>query len=138
MILVPGNKDSEAGQLPTEEMLREMGNFNQELVKAGVMLAGDGLLPTSKGARVVFEAGRKTVVDGPFTESKELISGFWIFQVKSKEEAIEWVKRAPFGPGVVVEVRQLFETADLAPVDPSGELRRNEDELRSTIEKQRR
>jgi hypothetical protein len=138
MILVPANKDSEAGQLPTEEGLREMGKFNQELVKAGVMLAGDGLLPTSKGARVVFEAEGKTVVDGPFTESKELIAGFWIFQVKSKEEAVEWVKRAPFGPGVVVEIRQLFETADFAPIDPSGELRRHEDELRSTIEKQRR
>jgi hypothetical protein len=138
MILVPANKDSEAGHLPTEEMFREMGRFNRELVKAGVMLAGDGLHPTSKGARVVFDEDKKTVVDGPFTESKELIAGFWIFQVKSKEEAIEWVKRAPFGPGVVVEVRQIFDPDDFAASDPTGELRREEDELRSIVEKQRR
>ena len=141
MILVPASKQSEAGQLPTEEQFREMGKFNEELVKAGVMLAGDGLHPSSKGARVVFEGGRKTVVDGPFAESKELIAGFWIFQVKSKEEAVEWVKRAPFGKfgleRVAVEIRQLHDAADFAEVDPTGDLRKKEAELRATIEKQR-
>jgi len=142
MILGPANKQSEAGQLPTEEQFREMSKYNEELVKAGVMLAGDGLQPSSKGARVVFEGGRKTVVDGPFTESKELIAGYWIFQVKSKEEAVEWVKRAPFGKfgldRVAIEIRPFQEPADLAPMDPTGNLRKKEAELRATIEKQRR
>src|SRR5689334_9770439 len=142
MILVPANKQSEAGQLPTEEQFGEMSKYNEELVKAGVMLAGDGLQPSSKAARVVFEGGRKTVVDGPFTESKELIAGYWIFQVKSKEEAVEWVKRAPFGKlgldRVAIEIRPLQEPADLASMDPTGDIRKKEAELRSTIEKQRR
>jgi hypothetical protein len=142
MVIVPASKESEAGQLPTEEMLAEMGKFNEELVKAGVMLAGDGLHPTSRGARVVFEGGKKSVVDGPFSESKELIAGFWILQVKSKEEAVEWIKRAPFGKfsdeRVAIEIRQLQEPADFAQIDPSGELSRKEAELRATIEKQQR
>jgi hypothetical protein len=138
MILVPANKDSEAGILPSEDDLRAMGKFNEELAKAGVLLAGDGLHPTSKGARVIFDAGKKTVLDGPFTESKELIAGFWIFQVKSKEEAIEWVKRAPFSRGTSIEIRQLFEAADFAPSDPSGELWRKDAELRAFAEKQQK
>ena len=142
MILVPANKQSEAGQLPTAEQFREMGKYNEELVKAGVMLAGDGLQPSSKGARIVFEGGRKTVVDGPFIESKELIAGYWIFQVKSKEEAVEWVKRAPFGKfgddRVAIEIRPFYEAADFAESDPTGDIRKKEADLRSTIEKQRR
>src|SRR5207249_4166709 len=96
MVLVKANKDSEAGILPSQELLTEMGQFNEELVKAGVLLAGEGLHPSSKGARVRFSGGKRTVIDGPFTEAKELIAGFWLWQVKSKEEAIEWLKRAPF------------------------------------------
>jgi len=143
MVLVPANKDSEAGQLPTAEMLAEMGKFNEELVKAGVMLAGEGLAPSSKGARVVFEGGKKTVVDGPFTESKELVAGYWILQVKSKEEAVEWIKRAPFGKihgdqRIAVEIRPIFDPADFAPVDPTGELRKKEAELRARAEQQQR
>ena len=99
MILVKADKDSEAGVLPSEQLLTEMGKYNEELVKAGVMLAGEGLHPSSKGARVRFSGGKRTVIDGPFTESKELIAGFWLWQVKSKEEAIEWLKRAPFDGG---------------------------------------
>jgi hypothetical protein len=139
MVLVPGSKESEAGELPSKEILAAMTEFNTQLVKAGVMLAGEGLHPTSKGARVVFhEGGKKAVVDGPFTESKELVAGFWIWQVKSKEEAIEWLKRAPFGGGVSVELRQIFDPADFAPIDPSGEILRKEAELRSMVEKQKR
>jgi hypothetical protein len=142
MVLVPASEQSEAGQLPGEEVLREMGKYNEELVRAGVMLAGDGLHPTSKATRVVFQGGKRTVIDGPFTESKELIAGYWIFQVKSKEEAIEWVKRAPFGKfgdePVAIEIRQMHETADFAPSDPTGEFRRRETEMRATLEKQRR
>ena len=135
MVLVPASKESEAGQLPSHEVLAEMQKFNEELVKAGVMLAGDGLQPTSKGARVVFEGSKKTVVDGPFTESKELVAGYWIWQVRSKEEAVEWLKRAPFGKisseRTAVELRQIFDAADFAPSDPSGEFRRKEAELRA-------
>src|SRR6266487_920279 len=96
MVVVKANKDSEAGVVPSKELLTEMSKFNQELVKAGVMLAGDGLHPSSKGARVKFDGAKRTVIDGPFTEAKELVAGFWLWQVKSKEEAIEWLKRAPF------------------------------------------
>jgi hypothetical protein len=139
MVLVPGSKESEAGQLPTAEMLTEMHKFNEELVKAGVMLAGDGLQPSSKGARVTFQGGKKTVVDGPFTESKELISGFWIWQVRSRDEALEWLKRAPFGRSgderVTVELRQIFEPADFAPSDPSGDILRKDAELRTRMAK---
>src|SRR5262245_56713592 len=115
MVIVHASKESEAGILPDEKIFAEMGKFNEEMVKAGVMLAGEGLHPTSKGARLKFSGGKTTVIDGPFTESKELIAGFWLIQVKSKEEAIAWMKRAPFGDGVVLEIRQDFETADIGP-----------------------
>jgi hypothetical protein len=140
IVLVPASKESEAGTLPTREQLTEMHKFNEELVKAGVMLAADGLHPSSKGARVVFEGGRKTVIDGPFSESKELVAGFWIWQVRSKEEAIEWLKRAPFGKfgdgRVAVELRQIFEAADFAQSDPTGEIRLKEADLRARAGKQ--
>jgi len=137
MVIVKANKDSEAGVLPDEKILAEMGKFNEELVKAGVMLAGEGLQASSKGARVKFSKGKKTVVDGPFAETKELVAGFWLWQVKSKAEAIEWLKRAPF-EDTEVEIRQVFETADFAPVDPTGDLRKHEDDLRKKIDAQRR
>jgi hypothetical protein len=130
MVLVPATKESEAGVLPTEEMLTKMGAFNAEMVKAGVMLAGEGLQPTSKGARITFSGSRPTVTDGPFTEAKELIAGFWILQVKSKEEAIEWMKRAPFDPGVQLEIRQVFEADDFGDA-LSPELRAQEEQLRA-------
>ena len=138
MVIVKANKDSEAGVLPDEKILNAMGKFNEELVKAGVMLAGEGLQPSSKGARVRFSGSKRTVIDGPFTETKELVAGFWLWQVKSKDEAIEWLKRAPFDEGTEVEIRQVFETADFAASDPSGEIRRKENELRKKIESQKR
>src|SRR5438874_9858473 len=138
MVIVKASKESEAGVLPSKEILAEMGKFNEELVKAGVMLAGEGLQASSKGARVRFEGKKRTVIDGPFAESKELIAGFWLWQVKSKEEAIEWLKRAPFDGGTEVEIRQLFESADFAASDPSGELMKKEEELRRTVESRRR
>jgi hypothetical protein len=113
MVIVKASKESEAGRLPTEAELTEMGRFNDELIKAGVMLAGEGIQPSSKGARVRFEKnGKKTVIDGPFAETKELVAGFWIWQVKSKAEAIEWLQRAPFRNGEEVEIRQVFEASD--------------------------
>lgn len=134
MVMVPANKDSEAGVLPTEREFAEMGQFNEQLVKAGIMLAGDGLQPTSKGARIRFEeGGKKTVIDGPFTESKELIAGFWIWQVKSRDEAIEWAKRAPFQPGTQLEIRQIFEAADFGEA-LTPELLAREKELRRQSE----
>src|ERR671924_1001572 len=108
MIIVKANEESEAGVLPDEKILTEMGNYNEELVKAGVMLAGEGLHPSSKGVRVRFEGDKRTVMDGPFAETKELIAGFWLWQCKSKEEAIEWLKRAPFDGGTEIEIRQVF------------------------------
>src|SRR2546427_6116895 len=127
MILIKADAQSEAGKLPDEKLLGAMGKFNEELVKAGVMLAGEGLQPASKGARLRFGGGKVTVTDGPFTESKELIAGFWLIKVKSKQEAIDWMKRAPFGPGVTLDIRQVFETEDFAPVDPTGQHRAHED-----------
>ena len=115
MVLVPANSESEAGQLPTEKELAAMGKFNEELVKAGVLLAGEGLQPTSKGARIRFGEGKPKVVDGPFTESKELVAGFWIIQAKSKEEAVAYMSRAPFGPGVTIS-----STGRLLPCITSG------------------
>src|SRR5256886_12847840 len=112
MVIVKANKDSEAGILPSTEILTAMGKFNEELVKAGVMLAGEGLHPSSKGVRVRFSGGKHTVIDGPFAETKELVAGFWLWQVKSKQEAIEWLKRAPFGGGTEIEIRQVFEADD--------------------------
>jgi hypothetical protein len=138
MITVPANDESEADVLPDEKLIAAMGKFNEEMVKAGVMLAGEGLQATSKGARLKFLGGGRTaVVDGPFAESKELIAGFWLIQVKSKEDAIAWMKRAPFGEGVVLEIRQVFEADDFAPSDPTGELRTNETLLRAQVEANR-
>jgi len=130
MILVKADKNSEAGVLPDETLLTEMGKFNEELAKAGVLLAAEGLHPSSKGARVKFSGGKQTVIDGPFTETKELVAGFWLWQVKSKEEAIEWVKRAPFGPGAEIEVRQVFEAEDFG-AEFTPELREQEERLRA-------
>jgi len=132
MVIVKANQDSESGALPDAKILTEMGKFNEELVKAGVMLAGEGLHASSKGARVKFSKGKKTVIDGPFAETKELIAGFWLWQVKSIEEAIEWLKRAPFDD-TEVEIRQVFEPADFAPSDPTGEIRKHEEKLRETV-----
>ena len=113
MVIVKATKESEAGQLPSEKELTEMGEYNEQLIKAGVMLAGEGLQASSKGARVRFDkSGKKTVTDGPFTETKELVAGFWLWQVKSKDEAIEWLKRAPFRNGEEIEIRQVFEATD--------------------------
>ncbi|HTH65365.1 MAG TPA: YciI family protein [Gemmatimonadales bacterium] len=136
MVIVPANKDSEAGVLPDQEILSKMGKFNEEMVKAGVMLAGEGLHATSKGARIKFSGGRTTVTDGPFTESKELIAGFWLIQVKNKDEAIAWMKRAPFDGGTVIEIRQVFEADDFGP-NLTPELRDQEARLRAQASKQR-
>ncbi len=129
MVLVPANEESEAGVLPDEKLVAEMDKFNEEMIKAGVMLAGEGLHGSSKGARIKFSGGKTTVIDGPFTESKELIAGFWLIQCKSKEEAIAWMKRAPFGDGVTLEIRQVFEPEDFNQVSP--ELVQREKELRT-------
>jgi len=130
MILVKANKESEAGVLPDEKILTEMGKYNEELVKAGVMLAGEGLHPSSKGARIKFSGGKFTVTDGPFAETKELLAGFWLWQVKSKEEAIAWVKRSPFGEGEEIEIRQVFEAEDFGEA-LTPELREQEERLRA-------
>jgi hypothetical protein len=130
MILVKANADSEAGTLPSTEELAEMGRYNEELVKAGVLLAGEGLHASSKGARVKFSGSERTVVDGPFTG--ELLAGFWLIQVKSREEAVEWVRRIPFREGEV-EIRQVAEAADFAPSDPTGELMAAEERLRAQV-----
>jgi len=129
MILVKANKDSEAGVLPNEKALSAMGKFNEELAKAGVLLAAEGLQASSKGARVRFSGSKRTVIDGPFAETKELIAGFWLWQVKSKEEAIEWLKRAPFEDGFEVEIRQVFEADDFGPA-LTPEVREREERLR--------
>lgn len=136
MVIVKANKNSEAGVLPDEKMLNEMGKFNEELVKAGVMLAGEGLHPSSKGSRVKFSQGKKTVIDGPFAETQELAAGFWLWKVRSKEEAIEWLKRAPFAD-TEVEIRQVYETEDFAPSDPTGKIRAQEERLRAQTEQMR-
>ena len=134
MVLIKADKDSEAGVLPNEQLLTAMGNFNDELVKAGVMVAGEGLHPSSKGARVKFSGEKRTVIDGPFTEAKELIAGFWIWQVSSKEEAIEWVKRCPNPMGVEseIEIRQVFEAEDFG-AEFTPELREQEERQRARI-----
>jgi hypothetical protein len=131
MVLVKADKNSEAGVMPTKELLTEMGKFNEELAKAGVMLAGEGLHPTSKGARVKFSDGKKAVVDGPFAETKELVAGFWLWQVKSLDEAIEWLKRAPF-EDTEVEIRPLFEAADFGD-EFTPELREQEERVRAQV-----
>ena len=130
LVMVPASKESEAGIMPDTKLLTEMGAFNEQLVKAGVMLAGEGLKPTSSGKRVKFSGDRPTVIDGPFTESKELVAGFWIWQVKSMDEAVEWIKRAPFGGGVQIELRQIFEPEDFA-AEMTPELREMETRLRA-------
>ncbi len=137
MVIVKADKNSEAGVLPDEKILTEMGKFNEQLVKAGVMLAAEGLHSSKDGARVRFDGKKHTVTDGPFSETKELIAGFWLWQCKSKEEAIEWLKRAPFDGGTEVEIRQVFETAEFAENDPTGEIRRKEAELRAIVESRR-
>lgn len=139
MILVKADKNSEAGVLPNEKLLTEMGNFNEELVRAGVMLAGEGLQPSSKGARVRFSESKRTVIDGPFAETKELIAGYWIWQVKSKKEAIEWVKRCPNpmpGEESEIEIRQIFEAEDFG-AEFTPELREQEERLRAQIGKKK-
>ena len=133
MVLVKADKNSEAGVLPDKKILTQMGKFNEELVKAGVMLAGEGLHPSSKGARVRFSGSKRTVTDGPFTETKELIAGFWLWQVNSKDEAIEWLKRAPFDQ-TEVEIRQVFEAEDFG-AEFTPELRKKEERLRAQAEK---
>ena len=133
MVIVKANKSSEAGELPDEKLLRDMGNYNEELAKAGVLLAAEGLQPSSKGARVRFSGTKRTVIDGPFSETKELIAGFWLIQVKSKEEAIEWVKRSPNpfpGAESEIEIRQVFELDDFG-AEFTPELREQEERLRA-------
>src|SRR5882724_11781428 len=131
IVMVKASKDSEAGVLPTQEMLAEMGKFNDELVKAGVMLAGEGLQDSSKGARITYSGTKRTVRDGPFTETKELVAGFWIWQCRSKDEALEWLKRSPFQEGEV-ELRPIFDASDFGD-ELTPELRAQEERLRSEI-----
>jgi hypothetical protein len=134
MVIVRATKESEAGGLPDPQLLAEMGKFNEELVKAGVLLAAEGLQPSSKGARVRFSGKERTVIDGPFAETKELIAGFWLWQVRSKEEAIEWVKRCPnpFNAESEIEIRQVFEPEDFAPV-MTEELRQQQEQIRAKL-----
>ena len=137
MVIVKANKDSEAGVMPDEKMLTAMGKYNDELIKAGVMLAGEGLQASSQGARVRFEGPKKrTVIDGPFAETKELVAGFWLWQVKSIEEAVEWLKRAPFDGGAEVEIRPVFEFDDFGK-EFTPELRAQEERLRAEIERKK-
>jgi hypothetical protein len=135
MAIVKASKESEAGVMPSPEVFTAMGNFNEELVKAGVMLAGEGLHPTSKAARVRFDGDKRTVIDGPFTESKELIAGYWLWQVRDMDEAIEWIKRAPFSGGVEIELRPVFEMEDFGD-EMTPELREQEQRLRAQTEGQ--
>jgi hypothetical protein len=134
MILLKADKNTEAGVLPSEKLLTEMGKYNEELVKAGVMLAGEGLQPSSKGARVRFSGDKRTVTDGPFTETKELVAGFWLFQVKSLEEAIEWVKRCPnpLEGDAEIEIRRVYEASDFG-AEFTPELRQQEERLRAQV-----
>jgi hypothetical protein len=137
MVMVKATKESESGVMPDEKLMAEMGKFNEELVKAGIMLAGEGLQPSSKGARVHFSGDKRTVIDGPFAETKELIAGFWLWQVKSKEEAIEWVKRCPnpFHGESEIEIRQVFEAEDFG-AEFTPELREQEERLRAQMAQQ--
>jgi len=141
MVIVKATKESEAELTPGDEkMLKEMGAFNEELVKAGIMLAGEGLKPSKLGKRVKFSGAKRTVTDGPFAETKELIAGYWLWQVKSMDEAVEWVKRCPnpMPSDSEIELRPLYETEDFAAADPTGEIRERENELRRSIEQQQR
>ena len=132
MVIVKAGKDSEAGILPHTELLTNMGKFNEELVKAGVMLAGEGLQPSSKGKRITFTGAKPTITDGPFAETKELVAGFWSWQVRSMEEAVEWLKRSPFGPGAEVEIRPVFEAEDFG-ANLTPEIKEREERLRNQI-----
>lgn len=132
MVFVKASKESEAGALPSTEILAAMGKFNEELVKAGVMLAGEGLKPSSAGKRIAFTAGKPTITDGPFAETKELVAGFWIWQVRNIEEAVEWLKRSPFGPGAELDIRPIFEAADFA-ANLTPEIKEREERLRNQI-----
>jgi hypothetical protein len=136
MVLMKATEESEAGVMPSQELLTEMSDFNEELVKAGVMLAGEGLHPSSKGVRVRFEGSERKVIDGPFAETKELLAGYWLWQVKSLDEAIEWLKRAPFGGGTEIEIRPVFETDDFGEA-MTPELREREERLRAQTEASR-
>lgn len=140
MVIIKANEDSEAGVMPSETLLADMGQFNEDLVKAGMMLAGEGLHPSSKGKRVRFSGATRTVIDGPFAETRELIAGFWLWQVKSMDEAIDWVKRVPFDSdesrdGFDIEIRQVFEAEDFG-AEFTPELREQEERLRAAVEKQ--
>jgi hypothetical protein len=132
IVFVKASKESEAGQMPTTEILAEMGKYNEQLVKAGVMLAGEGLHPSVKGKRVKFSGSQRTVIDGPFAETKELIAGFWIWKVQSMDEAVEWLKKAPFGGGMEIEIRPIFEAEDFGR-ELTPELREREERLRTQI-----
>jgi hypothetical protein len=132
MVIVKANKESEAGILPSAEILNAMGKYNEELVKAGVMLAGEGLHPSSKGKRVKFSGKKPTVIDGPFAETKELIAGFWLWQTKSMDEAIDWLKRSPFGGGAEIEIRQLFEEDDFGAAC-TPEIKERDERLRAEL-----
>jgi hypothetical protein len=132
MVIVKASKESEAGALPDTEILTKMGKYNEQLVMAGVMLAGDGLQPTSKGKRVSFSGEKRTVIDGPFTEAKELIAGYWMWQVRSMDEAVEWLKRAPFDGGAEIEIRPVFEAADFGE-NLTPELKEREQRLREQL-----
>jgi hypothetical protein len=136
MVIVKADKNSEAGVMPSREILTAMGKYNEELVKAGVMLAGEGLHPTSKGKRVKFSGGKHTITDGPFAESKELIAGFWLWQVRSMDEAVEWLKRSPFDGGTEIEIRQVFEADDFGP-EMTPELKEREERLRAQVSKKK-
>ena len=137
MVFVPGDRNSEAGQMPSQEIIAKMMKFNEELVKAGVMLDGQGLTPTSSAKRVKFSGTQRTVIDGPFAESKEIVAGYWIWQVKSVQEAVEWLKRAPFDGGVEVTIRPVFEPEDFGK-ELTPELRAKEERLRAEVERQRK
>ncbi|MFL5271254.1 MAG: YciI family protein [Anaeromyxobacteraceae bacterium] len=137
MVFVPGDRDSEAGKMPSQELIAKMMKFNEELVKAGVMLAGEGLTPTSRAKKVRFQGSQRTVVDGPFAESKELVAGYWLWQVRSMDEAVEWLKRAPFDGGVEVTIRPVFEAEDFGK-ELTPELRAKEERLRAEIESRKK
>ena len=136
MVIVKASKESEAGQMPNEKVLTDMGNFNEQLVNAGIMQAGEGLHPSSKGKRVKFSGKNRTVIDGPFAETKELIAGFWLWQVKSMDEAVEWLKRAPFDGGAEIEIRQVFESDDFGK-EFTPELREQEERQRAAMAKKK-
>ena len=133
MVMVKASKDSEAGVLPSRELLTEMGKFNEELVKAGVMLSADGLQPSSKGVRVKFSGKTRTLIDGPFPETKDLVAGFWLWKVNSMEDAVEWLKRAPFDDGAEVEIRQVFDAGECGGANLTPELRAQEESLREQL-----